>query len=281
MPLTRRIGFVLLLSILTVLFSTRVSSTATYVLRPEASSVYLDQRDPDINFVDKRGILVASESGENARSVIRFDLGGWTPNVDSISHAALYLFHYRGGSYEGFRTVEVYTLTTAFEESTATWNFPWTTPGGDYDISLSASAQVPEAWENWVMWDVLDILRNRWDNVAQYGFLLRDSIEDAAPPDGPYVRFRSHRYQDEAPQEIPYLLVQIGWPSGDANQDETLTLSDALYILNYLFRGGPPPDPMDAGDTNCDDQVDLSDALRILNYLFKGQFVPSCVGPPQ
>ncbi len=281
MQLTTKIDSVLLLSILTVLCSTRVSSATSYVLRPEAHSVYVDQRDPDINFVDKRGILVASESGENARSVIRFDLGDWTPNVDSISNARLYLFHYRGGSYAGSRTIEVYSLTNAFEESTATWNFPWTTPGGDYDVSFSASAEIPEAWENWAEWDVTDILRNRWGNVAQYGFLLRDPIEDSPPPDGPYVRFRSHRYQDEAPQEIPYLLVQIGRPSGDADQDGTVILSDALYVLNYLFRNGPAPDPIEAGDANCDHQVDLSDALRILNYLFKGQFVPGCVGPPQ
>ena len=281
MQLTTRIGLVLVLSILVGFCSAQVSSATTYVLRPEAHSVYVDQRDPDVNFVDKRGILVASESNENARAVIRFDLDDWTPDVDSISYAGLYLYHYRGGGDEGSRTIEVYSLTTAFDESTATWNSPWTNPGGDYDAGFDASAEVPEAWENWVTWDVTDILRNRWGNVAQHGFLLRDPIEDSPPPDGPYFRFRSRRYEDETPQEIPYLLLQIGRPSGDANQDGTVTLSDALYILNYLFRNGPAPDPIQAGDVNCDHQVDLSDALRILNYLFKGQFVPSCVGPPQ
>ncbi len=253
----------------------------TYIVGPEEQAVYVDQRDPDINFVDKRGVLVASELNENCRTVIRFALDDWTPDPDSIAYAELQMYHYRGGNYEGVRTLEVYSLTAAFDESTATWNFPWAAPGGDYDPGFVSSAEVPEAWGNWVGWDVTGILRNRWTGIADFGLLLRDPIEDSPSPDGPYERFRSRRYEDEAPDELPRLLVQIGQPSGDANQDGTVTLGDALYILNYLFRNGSAPDPIEAGDADCDHQVNLGDALRILNYLFKGQLVPGCPGPPQ
>jgi hypothetical protein len=265
-----------------VLFAPVQSALAvTYIMGPELQSVYLDQRDPDDNFIDKRGLLVASEQNENTRAVIRFDLGDWLPNSDSITYGGLHLYHYRGGNYAVSRTVDLYSLTSAFDESTATWNSPWTAPGGDYDVAVMASADVPEAWENWVEWDVTEILRNRWSNVAGYGFFLKDPVEDSPPPDGPYVRFRSRRYLDEAPGELPYLTVQIGLPSGDANGDGSVTLGDAIYLLNYLFKGGPVPYPTGVGDANCSSDVNLGDAIYILNYLFKGDSPPGCPGPPE
>lgn len=280
MHLTPRVCLYLSLFTL-ILFALIQSALATtYLLGPELQSVYLDQRDPDDNFVDKRGLLVASEQDENTRIVIQFDLGDWLPNTDSITYGGLRLYHYRGGNYTVSRTVDLYSLTSAFDESTATWNSPWAAPGGDYDAGISVSADVPEAWGNWVEWDVTEILKNRWSNLAGYGFLLKDPVEDSPPPDGPYVRFRSRRYMDEAPQELPLLTVQIGLPSGDVDGDGLVTLGDAIYLLNYLFKSGPAPDPMESGDSNCDYEVNLGDAIYILNYLFKGQSPPGCSEPP-
>jgi hypothetical protein len=65
-------------------------------------------------------------------------------------------------------------------------------------------------------------------------------------------------------------------PVGDANGEGTIELGDAVYILNYLFKNGPPPVPMDKADANCDETVDLGDAVFLLNYLFKGGPPPSC-----
>ncbi len=100
----------------------------------------------------------------------------------------------------------MYPLTTGFNEVTATWNSPWTAPGGDYDNGIFSGAQVPEAWENWVEWDITDLVKTRWSNIASSGLLIRDPAEDDTG-DGPYVRFRSHRYSDEYPQEVPYLEI--------------------------------------------------------------------------
>ena len=61
--------------------------------------------------------------------------------------------------------------------------------------------------------------------------------------------------------------------SGDTNGDQEVTISDVVYLVNYLFKSGPAPDPIQAGDVNCDDNADIIDAVYIVNYLFKG-------GPP-
>ncbi len=62
---------------------------------------------------------------------------------------------------------------------------------------------------------------------------------------------------------------------GDANADRVIDMGDAVYLLNYLFKGGPAPVPwLEIGDVNCDEAVDLGDAIYLLNYLFKGGPVP-------
>jgi hypothetical protein len=63
---------------------------------------------------------------------------------------------------------------------------------------------------------------------------------------------------------------------GDANGDGLLDLGDVIILLNYLFKGGDPPFPLQTGDTNCDGVVDLGDVIYLLNYLFKGGPEPVC-----
>jgi len=57
---------------------------------------------------------------------------------------------------------------------------------------------------------------------------------------------------------------------GDANNDAAVDVSDAVYIINYVFVGGTPPDPYYLGDANCDLAVDVSDAVWIINFVFVG-----------
>jgi hypothetical protein len=63
---------------------------------------------------------------------------------------------------------------------------------------------------------------------------------------------------------------------GDANSDGKLTLSDVIYLINYLLKGGPAPNPIRAGDTNGDEQITISDPVYLINYLFKGGPPPAC-----
>jgi hypothetical protein len=61
---------------------------------------------------------------------------------------------------------------------------------------------------------------------------------------------------------------------GDSNGDKDVNVSDAVYIINYVFVGGDPPDPLVSGDVNCDTDVNVSDAVWIINYVFVGGNVP-------
>lgn len=57
---------------------------------------------------------------------------------------------------------------------------------------------------------------------------------------------------------------------GDANNDSSINVSDAVYLINYVFVGGSPPNPYEAGNPNCDESVNVSDAVWIINYVFVG-----------
>ena len=64
---------------------------------------------------------------------------------------------------------------------------------------------------------------------------------------------------------------------GDANGDAVVDIADAVYLINYMFKGGPAPAPLDAGDANCDSVIDIADAVYLINYMFKGG--PAPCGP--
>ncbi|MCB2231696.1 VCBS repeat-containing protein [bacterium] len=67
----------------------------------------------------------------------------------------------------------------------------------------------------------------------------------------------------------------------DADSEGTVDLSDLIYLVNYLFLGGPAPSCMAAanvdGDIAC--TVDLSDLIYFVNYLFLGGPLPAACNP--
>lgn len=56
---------------------------------------------------------------------------------------------------------------------------------------------------------------------------------------------------------------------GDCNNDLIIDVGDIVCLVNYLYKDGVAPDPLEAGDCNCDEIIDLGDAVHLINYLFK------------
>jgi|GEM_PF-6671912 len=78
-----------------------------------------------------------------------------------------------------------------------------------------------------------------------------------APKNGPIVRTI----------KLPYLC-------GDANADGMVDISDAVFLIAYIFSGGSAPSPLLAGDANCDAAVDISDGVYLIAYIFSGGQAP-------
>jgi hypothetical protein len=67
--------------------------------------------------------------------------------------------------------------------------------------------------------------------------------------------------------EIPEFLC------GDADGNGVVNISDAVFLLGYIFGGGPPPEPLQAADADCSDVVNVADVVYLISYIF-------AVGPP-
>ncbi len=62
---------------------------------------------------------------------------------------------------------------------------------------------------------------------------------------------------------------------GDADADGAVNIGDAVYLINYIFKGGPPP-LMWAADANGDGAVNIGDAVYLIQYIFQGGPAPVC-----
>ena len=66
---------------------------------------------------------------------------------------------------------------------------------------------------------------------------------------------------------------------GNANDDGKVDIADAIWIINELFRGGPPTVCADAADANDDGVRDAADAVYLINYLFTAGPAPTSPFP--
>jgi hypothetical protein len=57
---------------------------------------------------------------------------------------------------------------------------------------------------------------------------------------------------------------------GDANRDAAVDISDALFILLYLFQGPVESTCRDALDADDRQAIEITDAIYLLSFLFQG-----------
>jgi hypothetical protein len=73
--------------------------------------------------------------------------------------------------------------------------------------------------------------------------------------------------------ESDRLFTFTTWILGDASGDGNVNVGDAVFLINFIFKGGTAPDPLRVGDMNQDCEVTIGDAVYLINYTFEG-------GPP-
>ncbi len=63
---------------------------------------------------------------------------------------------------------------------------------------------------------------------------------------------------------------------GDVNKDGGINILDVVDIINYKYKGGPPPMPEIIGDVNQSGEIDILDVIYIINFKYKGGPPPDC-----
>jgi len=61
---------------------------------------------------------------------------------------------------------------------------------------------------------------------------------------------------------------------GDANYTGDVNVGDAVFLINYIFKGGPAPNVMNWADTNADCTVNVGDAVFLINFIFNSSMAP-------
>jgi hypothetical protein len=70
---------------------------------------------------------------------------------------------------------------------------------------------------------------------------------------------------------------------GDVNGSTEVDIDDIVYLITWIFAGGPAPQPLISGDvhrTDCPDVVvDIDDVTHLVTYIFGGGAAPDCTCP--
>ena len=69
---------------------------------------------------------------------------------------------------------------------------------------------------------------------------------------------------------IPYFIC------GDVNFDDDVNILDIVFLINYLYKGGPAPYIIESADVNSDQEVNILDVIYLINFLYKGGPEPFC-----
>jgi hypothetical protein len=77
-----------------------------------------------------------------------------------------------------------------------------------------------------------------------------------------------------------YILTHGFWQDfqvlvmGDADGSGGVDIDDIVFLIAYVFQGGPAPSPLSTADVDCSGGVDIDDIVYLIAYIFQGGFAP-------
>jgi hypothetical protein len=51
-------------------------------------------------------------------------------------------------------------------------------------------------------------------------------------------------------------------------------IDDVVFLIVYIFAGGPAPDPVVTGDADCSGAADIDDVVYLISYIFSAGNAP-------
>ncbi len=66
---------------------------------------------------------------------------------------------------------------------------------------------------------------------------------------------------------------------GDADFSGNVTVSDAIFLITYIFANGEPPMFIETADVDCNSLTNISDVVYLISYIFSGGLSPCSACP--
>lgn len=165
-------------------------------------------------------------------------------------------------------------------------NFQWVYPNGGFVPSEVDSLMA--AREGYVLSDSLNSDLHSM-MTYRYGYTLQpddtlDIVSVLASSMGGYADFiaavqAGHQWSQD--HILPHYSCCIG-KTGNIDDDPSgsLDISDLVYLVDYMFTGGPEPPCFLEADVNCDGAIDISDLVYIVDCMFNMWPCEFCDCPP-
>jgi hypothetical protein len=237
--------------------------------------------------------------------------------IDAVNHEYAHALMYQGylGSFPSACPGQPW-INDAFCE-TFGWTEGWAyffplvvTPDGVYDFHPSGPYQnhcnieVPSANRDSLQWGpgcpgrVAGALLDLWDtnndgmdqnsaSPVNFATIYRNGIQSHR--DSTFCEFWSYlRNNRLSSQQVTLGINSIANNTiycpciscGDANNDGSINIADAVFLISYIFKGAAAPASckyaFGMGDANGDHGVDIADAVYLISYIFKGGASPHC-----
>jgi hypothetical protein len=231
--------------------------------------------------------------------------------IDVVNHEyghALMLQHYSSSVLWGCNQTFINTVScqsTAWREGWATFFALVVTPdgilnydtiGSHFDIEIPQSSNFAQgpAVSGRVAGALLDLWDANNDGLDQnssdtvsfetlYTWGVQSHTDSSFWEFWTYLRYNELNSQQVALglQSIKNNTMDFGCTScGNANSDGTIDVADAVFLIAFIFSGGPAPADCNyqfgMGDANGDGEIDISDAVYLISYIFSGGPAPHC-----
>jgi RHS repeat-associated protein len=163
--------------------------------------------------------LIVSAAPEDAHAILQFDLADIPQNARVLS--ATLGAHTNGGV--GAIDISAHEVTQSWKPTEATWSnratgSAWTTPGGDYAPSATATAANVQGTDGWREWGITSLVQRWVTGVSEnFGVLLRSGSSTYG-----HVNFHG-RFSNTVPAVKPYLQVRYAPPAGQRRDDTYLS----------------------------------------------------------
>lgn len=167
-------------------------------------------------------------------------------SLDSSRTASVFI----SGTHDSYTVYDIDTPTVRINDQLIPFNFEVVTePGGGFAGRLAMEIR---------LCDLIGYYEPIWDTSE-------------------VIYTISYEFDDNSDNSIEGSFVIVGHRSGDVNGDGLVNIMDIVYLIDYLYRGGPAPMPYElAGDINCSRSVDLLDILYLIKYLYYSGPPPKC-----
>jgi aminopeptidase YwaD len=123
------------------------------------------------------------------------------------------------------------------------------------------------------------------DDEAGGGWIVKEfwTSEFIPPSEMTRLKFVASDLGENTPVEAALDAVSVTWYEctyeeppycGDSDGNEAIDIDDIVFLVTYIFTGGPPPDPPDRGDADCSGGIDIDDVVYLIMYVFLGGHAP-------